>query len=102
MFTKQRTLRIHMARWCDGGRTQRSRLGTMTDKPVKTAKRRTAEATLGKVQIEKRCLKMYARSRIWEADSNVMGMTKPTCVIAWTLHKQHSRHYERIIAFHAT
>ena len=32
------------------------------------------------------------RSGIWEADSNVMGTTKPTCVIAWTLHKRHSRH----------
>ena len=68
MFTKQLGLRIHMARWCDGGRTQRSRLGTITDKPVKRAKRRTAaaETTLGKVQIEKRCLKMSTRSRIWE------------------------------------
>ena len=38
-----------MARWCDGGRTQRSRLGTLTDKAVKTAKRRVAEAALDKV-----------------------------------------------------
>ena len=45
-----------MARWCDGGRTQRSRLGTLTDKAVKTAKRRAAEATLGKVQIENNVL----------------------------------------------
>ena len=55
-FTKQRGLSIHMARWCDGGRTQRSRLGTLTDKAVKTAKRRAAEATLGKVQIENNVL----------------------------------------------
>ena len=48
-FTKQRGLSIHMARWCDGGRTQRSRLGTLTDKAVKTA-------TLGKFQIEKNVL----------------------------------------------
>ena len=27
-FTKQRGFRIHMARWCECGRTQRSRLGT--------------------------------------------------------------------------
>ena len=45
-----------MARWCDGGRTQRSRLGTLTDKAVKTANRRAAEATLGKVQIENNVL----------------------------------------------
>ena len=40
-----------MARWCDGGRTQRSRLGSPTDKAVKTAKRRAAEATLDRVNI---------------------------------------------------
>ena len=33
-LTKQRGLRVHMARWCDGGRTQRSRLGTLTDEVV--------------------------------------------------------------------
>ena len=41
---------------CVHGRTQRSRLGTLTDKAVKTAKRRAAEATLGKVQIENNVL----------------------------------------------
>ena len=51
-FTKQRRLRIHTAGRCDGGRTQRSWLGTLTDKTVKTAKKRAAEAILGKVQIE--------------------------------------------------
>ena len=50
-FTKQRGLKIHMARWCDGGRTQRSSRGTLTDTAVKTAKRRAAEATLDKVSI---------------------------------------------------
>ena len=55
-FTKQRGLRIHMARWCDGGRTQRSRVGTLTDKAVKTAKRRAAEATLGTVEIDNNVL----------------------------------------------
>ena len=40
-----------MARWCDGGRTQRSRLGTLTDKAAKTAKRRVAEAALDKVYV---------------------------------------------------
>ena len=50
-FTKQRGLTVHMARWCDGGRTQRSRLGTLTDKAVKTAKRRVAEADLDTVYV---------------------------------------------------
>ena len=50
-FTKQRGLRVHVARWCDGGRTQRSRLGTLTDKAVKTAKRRVAESALDKVYV---------------------------------------------------
>ena len=41
-FTKQRGLRVHVARWCDCGRTQRSRVGILTDKAVKTVKRRAA------------------------------------------------------------
>ena len=44
----QRGLSIHVARWCDGGRTQRSRLGMFP------AKRRAAEATLGKVSMSTR------------------------------------------------
>ena len=51
-FTKLRGLRIHMARWCDGGRTQRSRLGSLTDKAVKMAKRRAAEASLDRVALD--------------------------------------------------
>ena len=39
------------ARWCDGGRTQRSRVGSLTDKAVKSSKRRAAEASLDKVVI---------------------------------------------------
>ena len=30
-FTKLRGLKIHMARWCDVGRTQRSRVGSLPD-----------------------------------------------------------------------
>ena len=33
-LTKLRGLKMHMARWCDGGRTQRSRVGSLTDKAV--------------------------------------------------------------------
>ena len=50
-FTKLRGLKIHMARWCDGGRTQRSRVGSLTDKAVKSSKRRAAEPSLDKVAI---------------------------------------------------
>ena len=50
-FTKLRGLKMHMARWCDGGRTQRSRVGSLTDKAVKSSKRRAAEASLDKVII---------------------------------------------------
>ena len=50
-FTKLRGLKMHMAHWCDGGRTQRSRVGSLTDKAVKSSKRRTAEASLDKVVI---------------------------------------------------
>ena len=50
-FTKLRGLKIHMARWCDGGRTQRSRIGSLTDKAVKSSKRGAVEASLDKVII---------------------------------------------------
>ena len=50
-FTKLRGLKMHMARWCDGGRTQRSRVSSLTDKAVKSSKRRAAEASLDKVVI---------------------------------------------------
>ena len=50
-FTKLRGLNIHMALWCDGGRTQRSRVGSLTDKAVNSSKRRAAEASLDKVAI---------------------------------------------------
>ena len=104
-FTKQRGLRIYMARWCDGGRTQRSRLGTLTDKAVQTTNRRLPSPLLERCRSITMCLTMSTRSSIWEADSNVMVMTKPTCVIAWTLHKRHSRHrqtYGWTIAYPAT
>ena len=50
-FTKRRGLKMHMARWSDGGRTQRSRVGSLTDKAVKSSKRRAAEAYLDTVVI---------------------------------------------------
>ena len=50
-FTKLCRLKMRMARWCDGGRTQRSRVGSLTDKAVKSSKRRAAEASLDKVVI---------------------------------------------------
>ena len=51
-FTKLRGLKMHMAaRWCGGGCTQRSRVGSLTDKAVKSSKRRAAEASLDKVVI---------------------------------------------------
>ena len=50
-FTKLRGLKMHMARWCDWGCTQRSRVGSLTDKAVKSSKRHAAEASLDKVVI---------------------------------------------------
>ena len=99
------SLSQRMARWCDGGRIQSSRVGTLTDKAVKTAPRRAAETTVGKVEIDNNVLDNvytfeYLGSRL-QGD----GDDKPTCVIAWTLRKRHSRHcpttYGRIITFHA-
>ena len=48
-FPMQRGLKIHAARWCDGGVTQRSRRGSLADRAVQTAKRRAAEALLSQV-----------------------------------------------------
>ena len=48
-FSTQRGLKIHAARWCDGGVTQRSRRGSLADRAVQTAKRRAADALLNQV-----------------------------------------------------
>ena len=45
-FPTQRGLKIHAARWCDGGETQRSRRGSLADRAVQNAKRRAAEVPL--------------------------------------------------------
>ena len=50
-FPTQRGLKIHVARWCDGGVTQRSRRGLLADRAVQTAKRREAEALLNQVYV---------------------------------------------------
>ena len=43
-FPTQRGMKIRVARWCDGGLTQRSRRGSLADKAVKTTKKQAAEA----------------------------------------------------------
>ena len=50
-FPTQRGLKIHAARWCDGGVTQRSRRGSLADRAVQTAKRCAAEARLSQVYV---------------------------------------------------
>ena len=50
-FPAQRGLKIHAARWCDGGVTQRSRRGSLADRAVQTAKRLAAEALLSQVYV---------------------------------------------------
>ena len=44
-------LKINMASWCDRGRTQRLRVGSLTDKALKSSKTRAAEASLDKVAV---------------------------------------------------
>ena len=44
-------MKIHAARWCDGGVTQCSRRGSLADIAVQTAKRRAAEALLSQVYV---------------------------------------------------
>ena len=50
-FPTQRGLKIHAARWCDGGVMQRSRRGSLADRAVQTAKRRATEALLSQVYV---------------------------------------------------
>ena len=56
-FPTQRGLKIHAARWCDGGVTQRSCRGSLADRAVQTAKRRAAEALLSQVYVGNTLLK---------------------------------------------
>ena len=51
-FPTARGLSIHRARWCDGGRTQRSRKGTLADKAVQQVKRKAREQELDHVMLE--------------------------------------------------
>ena len=101
-------LRIHTTRCYDGGRTQRSRLGTLTDKVVQTVKWRLPSPLLKrctsitkrffflhmskslpsscvKVHINK-CSIMFTPLSICVTYVCVMDVTKPTYVIAWILH----------------
>ena len=48
-------MKIHAARWCDGGVTHRSRRGSLADRAVQTAKRRAAEALLSQVYVSNTC-----------------------------------------------
>ena len=50
-FPTQRGMKIHAARWCDGGGTQRSRRGSLADRAVQTATRRAADALLSQVYV---------------------------------------------------
>ena len=51
-FPTQRGLKIHQARWCDGGKTIRSRTGSLADKAVQLEKRKAKEAERKQVSIE--------------------------------------------------
>ena len=51
-FPTARGLAIHRARWCDGGKTVRSRKGTLADKAVKHAKRVAQEKELDHVFLD--------------------------------------------------
>ena len=51
-FPTKRGLAIHQGRWCDGGKTIRSRKGSLADKTVQHAKRKQYEDSLGHVILE--------------------------------------------------
>ena len=51
-FPTKRGLSIHRGRWCDGGKTKRSRLGSLADKAVKQKKRKAKETQRQHVQLD--------------------------------------------------
>ena len=51
-FPTSRGMKIHLKRWCDGGRTVRSRKGTLADKAVQLDKRKAAENEREHILIE--------------------------------------------------
>ena len=51
-FPTKRGLSVHKGRWCDGGKTLRSRKGSLADKHVQTQKLKEIESNLGRVTIE--------------------------------------------------
>ena len=50
-FPTQRGQRIHTKRWCDGGKTIRSRKGSLADKAVQLSKRMALEAGRSHVKV---------------------------------------------------
>ena len=51
-FPSKRGMKIHLKRWCDGGKTPRSRKGSLADKAVQLSKRKAAENERPHVTIE--------------------------------------------------
>ena len=51
-FPTKRGLAIHQGRWCDGGKTIRSRKGSLADKAVQHEKRKAKESELEHVTLE--------------------------------------------------
>ena len=51
-FPNKRGLAIHQGRWCDGGKTVRSRKGSLADLTVQKQKRKDKESELPRVTIE--------------------------------------------------
>ena len=89
-FPTQRGMKIHAARWCDGGVTQRSRRGSLADRAVQTEKRRAAEAMLSQVYVGNTPLENVYSFEYLGAECSAMALTTLTFVIAWPSHKLHS------------
>ena len=51
-FTTERGLNVHRGRWCDGGKTARSRTGSLADKAVQHAKRKALEKQRAHVMLD--------------------------------------------------
>ena len=91
-FPTQRGLKIHAARWCGGGVTQRSRRRSLADRAVQTAKRCTTDALLSQVYAGNTPLENVYSFEYpgGGAECSVTALTTLRFVTAWPSHKLHS------------
>ena len=80
VFPNKRGMSVHLGRWCDGGKTNRSRKGSLADKHVQHKKRKAKEeerphVTLDNTQLENVHSFVYLGS-CFQADGDMAGVNR--------------------------